>query len=300
VRIGPPSLDRSIRGLPEANIWRDVEGRIIAFLFRRLGKIGICFPEFASYIFPEDRDQQLIEILVEPGQAATREQIFDQLRRNVVPLILQSRGFQVLHASAVMLCGGVVAFSGRSLSGKSTLAFALSRRGYDVWTDDALLVGVTADGVQTFKGPSTRLRLRADSNEYFGEMNSGSEAVDDVEFEFSLCAPNVAPLKALYMIHRIQGWGTQRELWSCERVAGPQAFKMVLNQANYFDLAHAPERRRIAETCLCLALKVPIYNCRYQHGFDVVERVIDEIETSLSGFDGPLPSDPCTNPTLHI
>ena len=47
-----------------------------------------------------------------------------------LPLVLQARGSEVLHASAVLTPGGVVAFCGTSRSGKSTIAYGLHRRGY--------------------------------------------------------------------------------------------------------------------------------------------------------------------------
>jgi len=291
VRIEAPSREWtfSTDEFPEENIWRDCDGRIFAFLSRRFGKIEICFPKFASYFFPEERTgEEQIEVLVVPGETARRDQIFDRLNRNVIPLLLQSRGLQVLHASAIRLGSGVVGFSGRSLCGKSTLAYALSRRGYEVWADDALLIVVANDGVRTFKCTSTRLRLRADSREHFGEINSGSpSSFDDVDAcsELSLCAPSEAPLKALYMIDRIQEGDGQGKVWSCNKMAGHDAFTNTLRQASYVDLADIKERRRITEICLCLASKVPIYSCRYQHGFDFVEQVAGEIESCLSRFE---------------
>src|ERR671935_59558 len=58
-------------------------------------------------------------------------------------------GREVLHASAVITARGVVAFCAVSTTGKSTIAYQFSRRGYGIWADDALAFdgadrGVTA------------------------------------------------------------------------------------------------------------------------------------------------------------
>jgi hypothetical protein len=57
---------------------------------------------------------------------------------SVLPLVVQGRGIQVLHASAVAGPGGIVALCGRSGAGKSTLAAELGHRGHEIVADDAL------------------------------------------------------------------------------------------------------------------------------------------------------------------
>jgi hypothetical protein len=57
---------------------------------------------------------------------------------SVLPLVVQARGTQVLHASAVAGTDGIVALCGVSGSGKTTLAAALMQRGHEPAADDAL------------------------------------------------------------------------------------------------------------------------------------------------------------------
>lgn len=54
----------------------------------------------------------------------------------VLGLLLRLRGVTCLHASAVVIDGGVVAFVGCAGAGKSTTAAALARRGCSVLSDD--------------------------------------------------------------------------------------------------------------------------------------------------------------------
>ena len=274
-------------GVPEANIWRDSEGRVCAFLSRSSGDLGICFPNFASYFFAKgEASQECIRIVVEPAAGTARVQVIDQLKRNVVPLLLQSRGIQVLHASAISFKDGVLGLCGNSFSGKSTLAYALGKRGYEIWTDDSLLISEVHPDVLTLRVPLvTEPRLRPDSRKYFGEIERAplTTTVDVDEFEISLSEPNEAPLKALFLIHR-SSEKKQGALWHCNRIRGYPAFKQVLSLASYYDLAESTERHRIAEKCLNVARKVPVYECHYPNGFGFLKDVVDQIESFLSGF----------------
>ena len=63
--------------------------------------------------------------LVKPG--VSPDAIEETFERGVLPLALQARGIQVLHASGIETPQGVVAFCARSQTGKSTLAYACSR-----------------------------------------------------------------------------------------------------------------------------------------------------------------------------
>jgi hypothetical protein len=58
----------------------------------------------------------------------------------VLPFAAALQGLEVLHAGAVVVEGEGVALSGRSGSGKTSLALALQRRGADLLADDVLAV----------------------------------------------------------------------------------------------------------------------------------------------------------------
>lgn len=74
----------------------------------------------------------------------------------VVPRVLHGRMGFFLHASAVIVSGGAVAFLGESGYGKSTLAASFCRDGYALLTDDGLFLKEVAE--ELFAIPS-RLSL---------------------------------------------------------------------------------------------------------------------------------------------
>jgi hypothetical protein len=64
----------------------------------------------------------------------------------VLAFALRASGELVLHASAIQLAGGAVAFAGPHAAGKSTTAAACARSGAAVLTDDLLRVSEAAGG----------------------------------------------------------------------------------------------------------------------------------------------------------
>lgn len=77
-----------------------------------------------------------------PGVEETR--LGPSILGGCMAVILEQRGFLVLHASCVEINGKAIAFMGHSGWGKSTLAAAFHRQGYPVLTDDVMAVRVEA------------------------------------------------------------------------------------------------------------------------------------------------------------
>lgn len=86
------------------------------------------------------------EILVDPDPGADEAALQPFLLGPALGVLLHQRGRLILHASAVRMRGGAVAFAGSSGSGKSTTAAALHARGLDLVTDDLLVLDPDAAG----------------------------------------------------------------------------------------------------------------------------------------------------------
>ncbi|NOT56172.1 MAG: hypothetical protein HOP18_16350 [Deltaproteobacteria bacterium] len=94
------------------------------------------FRELADF-FVDDAGQEIIGT-AEPGTATDtlRHLLLDQ----VFPLVLNLRGQDALHATAVATPHGVCAFTGETGTGKSTLAASFAQAGYLVVSDDCLVI----------------------------------------------------------------------------------------------------------------------------------------------------------------
>jgi hypothetical protein len=105
------------------------------------------------------RDRPALEIDATGDELALLTPTADRHLRNLknnlramVPKILSLRGQTVLHASAVVVQGRLVAFSGRSGAGKTTTARALVERGATPVSEDKLLIRAGRDGAFAWRG----------------------------------------------------------------------------------------------------------------------------------------------------
>jgi hypothetical protein len=144
--------------LPEL-LCHDLSTAPVPDAFVRLGKVklrpreerprGGCFhvtPDEA-YFFWEEFGTYLVrggrEIIVEPAVRAREGTPRQVILGVALGVLLHQRGLLTLHASAVAVDGGAVAFAGGKRMGKSTRAAALHARGYPIVADDVVAVSLS-------------------------------------------------------------------------------------------------------------------------------------------------------------
>ncbi len=160
--IEPPAWDD---GDPAVHAQRNLDGSIWAYSYAEGSERWMHVPGIASFRFGSRGEEAVV--VPEPGTPpVSRAVIEDTYQRAVLPMALHAHGEEAIHASAVIMEDGVVAFCGRSQTGKSTVAYGLHRRGCRVWADDTLVFDASAEIVQAIPYPH-RLRIRAEAAEYF-------------------------------------------------------------------------------------------------------------------------------------
>jgi hypothetical protein len=114
------------------------------------GNYLLRFPELADFLVSVDGNS--IHCFPEPDIPldTIRHLLIDQ----VVPLLLSQLGTIALHASAVVLDDGAVAFLGKTGLGKSSLTASFCDRGFRLLTDDCL--ALKKQGEQLIAIPSYR------------------------------------------------------------------------------------------------------------------------------------------------
>jgi hypothetical protein len=195
-----------------------------------------------------------------PSDGATDELVEDAYRRTVLPLALQAVGSEILHASAVSTPAGTIALCAVSGTGKSTLAYALSRNGFPLWSDDAVQFRVDKGRVVAIPLPFA-LRLKAESIAFFGTVEP--QRVHEVP---------PAPLAAIYVLER----GDELNL---EQMATVDAFPAVLTHAYCFELEDAGRKREMMEAYLQLVSSVPIVRLVVPQGLEHLDKVVHAIRT---------------------
>lgn len=92
------------------------------------------------------------EIVIEPAAEVEESVLRLYLLGAALGVLLQQRGFLVLHASAIAVDGWAIAFLGGPRWGKSTTAAALCARGHALIADDVLPVSVGSEVATVLPG----------------------------------------------------------------------------------------------------------------------------------------------------
>ena len=152
-------------------------------------------------------------VTIECLPQADRRNVSDMIASRVMTIVVYQRGLLPLHASAISIGGGIVAFSGTSGTGKSTLAAALERNGHVVVSDDMLPVEAAAGQVPKAWPGAARLKLSQAVLDYLDCPNNNLPLANTQEEKFltgpvslgssesKLCHDG-QPLKALIRLKR--------------------------------------------------------------------------------------------------
>ncbi len=255
----------------EVDLWRDRDGDVVAEGYTTEHHHWLRLPGFATYRF--GRAPGAVTAI--PAHETSSEAVVDCHRRFVLPLALQAFRLEVLHASGVVIPGGVVALCGLPRTGKSTLAFGLHRRGYPLWADDSVALDAT-EGVTAIPVPF-HIRLRPASRAYFAaEAGPTSTRPGAAASPASRAG---APLAAIFVLSRIRDGAGPR----AQRLRAAAATPALLHHAQCFTLRDRARKQRMLEQYLAIAGRVPVYELRFQPSFRELPAVLDAVEGALDG-----------------
>ncbi len=120
-----------------------------------------------------------------------------------LPFAAVLQGLEVLHASAVAVEGGAVAFAGPSGSGKTSLALDLCRRGARFLSDDVLALELDGELVAHPGAPVAALdRAEAERLRAAGVDGGETLAGDERETIERVGVSGPAPLRAIFLLER--------------------------------------------------------------------------------------------------
>ncbi|MBA3474630.1 MAG: hypothetical protein H0T57_15655 [Rubrobacter sp.] len=258
---------------PEVQVWRDLDGTICGYGHTVGGAYWMHLPGLASFCFGGGEDR--VTAIADPP--VREDQILDAYHRNVLPMVLQARGQEVLHASAVLTPRGVVALCAVSKTGKSTMAFGLSRRGWPLWADDAVAFETLDSSVRAIPLPFG-VRLRPESTAFFDQdsvtVGANPSRIDDrVEAE-------PTQLAALFLLNRVHE-GNDSAAVQIHELSSAQAFTDVLAHAYCFSFQDVERNRSMMRHYLELVARIPVFKIRFRPGFETFPAVLDGISQLL-------------------
>jgi len=258
------------RFVSTAQVWRDHDGTVAAYGYTDDGIHTMNFPNLGAFHFSARRGDSVSAELLSTVDA---DAALDSYRRMVVPMVLQARGLEALHASAILVDGSVVAFCGTSQSGKSTIAYALAHGGAVLWADDAVAFELTPEGAVALPLPS-RIRLRPRSEGFFREAGwvAGLEAAKETRTR----SPDPAPMRALFMLERSSS--TEAET---RPLSPAEAFPLALTHAFCFSLEDSTRKRSMVQTYLELVRRLPVTEMTLPEGLAHLERTLGLVEATI-------------------
>jgi len=252
-------------------VWRDGEGAVLAYAESLGDEYWMHVPGLASFRFSSRGD----EIAATVASAAREELILDAYRRRVLPMALQVCGREVLHASAIRSPAGVAALCADSETGKSTIAFGLSSRGYPLWADDLVAFEIS-DHVGRAISLPFNLRLRPPAAALFDlDTTQSPIATGDDD---SPPGKETAPLLAVCVLRR-EDAGAARV--AVRRLSLAEAFAAVLGHAWSFGLEDSERKRRMIHNYLDLAAGTPVYDICFRSGLENLPAILDAIDQLL-------------------
>ncbi|HWR51692.1 MAG TPA: hypothetical protein VN428_11330 [Bryobacteraceae bacterium] len=194
----------------------------------------------------------------------------------VIPLVLNLRGYECLHASAVLVGGAACAFIGPSGAGKSTLAAALASPARPLLSDDCLALADSQDGLVAYSG-NRGSKLWPDSAEALCGDHGSLPAVTGHEakklLESEAVPPRCAPLSRIYLLDP----GPRDAAPSLGEAHPSQGVPILLEAAFRLDLTDADMLARQFRFLMSVVSAVPLRRVRYSHDFAALPTVCDLI-----------------------
>jgi hypothetical protein len=253
-----------------AEPWRDHEGMIYAYGEVLGNEHWMHLPGLASFRFSSCGEN----IAAAVAGAEPDELVVEAFHRRVLPMAVQVRGREVLHASAVRGPAGVLSFCGTTHSGKSTIAFGLSQRGYSLWADDMLAFELSTRGAVAVSLPF-RPRLRQSAAELFAVQTN-----DRTVSGYDATPPGTgkAPLATVCILRKEP---SASSAVAVRRLSSADAFATALDHACCFIPQGDDRKRLMIRHYLELVAVTPIFEVCFQPGLANLPVILDEIEQLL-------------------
>jgi hypothetical protein len=223
------------------------------------------------------------EILVDPAPSSDDGDVRSYLLGTAFGVLCHQRGITPLHASAINVTDGFVAFVGDSGAGKSTLAAALARRGHQVVADDVCFLRVDSNGdIRAWPGVA-RIRLWEAAMQILGCDGPGIE--QEILGYNKYFIPVVQPrnlnqprrLRRVYVLN-----DTLSATNSVTRLQGSATLEVLLQNVYRMGLAeYLGYKPNAFKVCTKAACQVSVFRFSRPKDFDALEETVEFLENHL-------------------
>ncbi len=218
------------------------------------------------------------EITLDPAPQIEESRLRPPVLGACMAVLLHQRSYLVLHASAVVLPTGAVAFLGDKGWGKSTMTAALHEQGHPFLTDDVLALDLTQPAQPWVLPAFPQMKLWPSAVAALGkdpetlprlvpQLNKRQRRIDGL-------SPDAVPLQALYLL----GKGPAITI---EPLASSDIFAALVchSYGGRFGkalLQHGETAHFLQ--CMTLAKQVPIYRLRRPSDLSLLPSIVQAVE----------------------
>jgi hypothetical protein len=210
------------------------------------------------------------------------EALQEYLLGQVLSFAMLMQGIEPLHATAVVVGRGAVAFLGDSGYGKSSLGASFVRENYPLLTDDVLVLERRGQDLLAYPGmPRIKLYPEMCGNMFHGcEGTPMTRSTRKTIFALSTQQHQASsiPLQVLYFLS--PPWNDSRKV-TLRRIPERRAFLSVLKNT-FNDILLNPRRlKRQFEFAASVAAHVPVKSLSYPRTLSALPAVVDAILSDL-------------------
>ena len=257
--------------------WHLPNGEIATSCARVGEDYFLRFPELADFLISKKGHQIKCFSLTGVSDESIRHLLVDQ----VIPRVIAHQGWIVLHASAIEMEGGVIAFIGESGRGKSTLATSFHEQGYSLLTDDCLLLKPKNGQITGIPGYAGS-RLWPDSLDAIVTDKSNIHPVAHYSDKKRLIFPEILknrecqlPLRAIFVLSSPNEAKSLTKA-TVEQLSGAMKFMELIKHSFHLDVTDEVKILLQFETLgQMTGAHLPIYRLNYRRNHALLNEVRD-------------------------
>lgn len=190
-------------------------------------------------------------------------------------ILMHQQGFLVLHASSIKIFDNAIAFLGDVGQGKSTTAFAFTKKGYKLISDDILPIQINKTSPHVYPG-YPRLRLSADfiSNTGLDKSNKVQKLPKYLVEPENGFASKPIPLKQIYILEKGNKFGIKN-------LSQKQALFELINYSYCFPSFSNSEKSLNLLQCNNIIKNVEVKKLTVENSLDKLSDLVKIIEEDL-------------------
>jgi hypothetical protein len=217
-------------------------------------------------------------IVVDPEPDVDEAILRPILWGSAITILLQQRGYLVLHASSVAIADAAIAFLGTSGAGKSTLASAFQRQGYPVLSDDVLAIRFQQTQPVVYPGIAL-IKLLPDAAIALGETPENLPFLNASSPK--LMQRTSSPLNLQYRLKKLYllGIGPQQRIVA---LSGSEALLALIYHSRDLKVLRTQSRRaQHFELCSQLVKSIPFSRLERRKSLDDLSQIVDQVAQDL-------------------